>query len=70
MKKAWSITELANKMMEDLALCNTDLERSLCETICLKEIISKAKKKKRLTRKEKITIIQLNGGYLPSELYQ
>lgn len=46
----WNIKQLYNSMIEDLNLCQTDLERQLCKTICKKEIREKAKEFKK-TRK-------------------
>ena len=46
----WTIKQLYDSMLEDLNLCQTDLERQLCETLCKKEIREKAKEFKK-TRK-------------------
>lgn len=46
--KAWTIKQLYEAMNEDLKLCNTELERSMCKTICKKEMREFANK---LTRK-------------------
>ena len=36
--KAWNIKQLKQTMIEDLRMCQTDLERQLCRIICSKEI--------------------------------
>lgn len=48
----WNIKQLYNAMLEDLNLCQTDLERSMVKIICTKEIREKAnefKKSRKLT---------------------
>lgn len=48
--KPWTIKQLYDSMLEALRLCQTDLERQMCKTICKKEIREKAKEFKK-TRK-------------------
>ena len=53
--KPWNIKQLYESMLEDLNLCQTDLERSMLKTICTKEIREKAnefKKTRKLTSVE------------------
>jgi len=40
--KPWNIKQLYLAMLDDLAQCQNDFERSMCETICKKEIREKA----------------------------
>ena len=35
---AWTLLQLKRQLAEDLKSCHTELERSMCETICNKEI--------------------------------
>lgn len=37
-QKAWTLLQLSRAMQEDLQLCHTDLERSICRAIATKEI--------------------------------
>jgi len=39
----WNIKQLYSAMLTDLEVCQTDLERMICSTICKKEIREKAK---------------------------
>lgn len=48
--KPWSIKQLYEAMQEDLTKCHTQLERSMCLTLCKKEIREKAAEFRR-TRK-------------------
>jgi hypothetical protein len=48
--KPWTIKQLYDSMLEDLNLCQTDLERSMLKTVCKKEIREKSKEFKK-TRK-------------------
>jgi hypothetical protein len=64
--QAWNIKQLKAKMLEDLTLCHTDLERSMVKAIAGKEIRETAiefSKVRKLTPSE--VAIASEYGYKP-----
>ena len=56
----WTIKQLYQCMLNDLLLCNTDFERTMCKIICKKEMIEFSKKlNRKLTPREQAIIDNL-----------
>jgi hypothetical protein len=53
--KAWTIKQLYDAWQNDLSLCHTDLERSMCNVINRKEIMTLADK---LQEQRKLTPVE------------
>ncbi len=53
--KAWNLKQLYEAMQNDLLMCHTQLERTMCVTICRKEIKLLAE---RVQKERKLTPIE------------